>query len=114
MPSRWFRQNVSDAAEMTADQAMQSISVIARADVRRLFGPDGQLLPMRLWPDDMAICVTSIRHRPSGWTSSFTTSSRFLKQSRPRAVESVQGMSAIAVFDHAAYLGAEPPPEDGH
>ena len=45
---------------------MQSISVIARADVRRLFGPDGQLLPMRLWPDDMAICVKSIRHRPSG------------------------------------------------
>lgn len=45
---------------VTADETLRQIDEIARSDLRRLFGDDGELLPPKLWPDDAARAVASI------------------------------------------------------
>src|SRR5258706_7166876 len=49
------------AAEMDANEAMRGISVVARADIRKLFDQNNQVLPVQQWPDDIAPCVKSIK-----------------------------------------------------
>ncbi len=48
------RRTQIEAAEVSAAEAMRAISVIMRADIRRLFDRKGRLLPVQQWPDDMA------------------------------------------------------------
>ncbi|MEQ1870680.1 MAG: terminase small subunit [Vicinamibacterales bacterium] len=100
------------AAEMTADDAMRRLSVLARADIRRLFGSDDQLLPPGLWPEDIAQCVKSIRQRSWGI--------EVLLHDKLRALELIATAGGRIrgrhehhhVFDHAAYLMDVPPPGD--
>jgi hypothetical protein len=47
---------------MSGDEALGRVAMDARADVRKLFNPDtGKMLPVHLWPDDIAGSVRSIK-----------------------------------------------------
>lgn len=48
--------------QMSGDEALGRVAMDARADVRKLFNPDtGKMLPVHLWPDDIAGSVRSIK-----------------------------------------------------
>lgn len=46
---------------LEGDEILLGIKHLATSDIRRLFNPEtGCLLPMNDWPDDVAVCVSSI------------------------------------------------------
>lgn len=52
-------------ADMLADaidpnRALREAGRVAYSDIRKLYGPDGRLLPKHEWPDDIAACVASL------------------------------------------------------
>jgi hypothetical protein len=53
---------------MKGDEALASISLDARADIRELFDEQGKLLNPRLWPDSVAHSVKAYRSGPFGPT----------------------------------------------
>jgi hypothetical protein len=57
--------------QMTGDEALALTAAAGRADVRELYGDDGKMLPIHLWPDHLARAVTSIRPGPFGDTVTF-------------------------------------------
>ncbi len=47
---------------MDGDDILREIQKLAKSDVRRLFNQDtGCILPMNQWPDDIAVCVSSVK-----------------------------------------------------
>lgn len=46
--------------KMTADEVIVGMSRVARLDVRKLFGPDGQMLPIHQLDDDTALALAGI------------------------------------------------------
>jgi phage terminase small subunit len=48
------------AIEVTADRALAEIGAIAFSDIRKVFRPDGSLLPPADFPDDMAGAISSV------------------------------------------------------
>lgn len=60
--ARWKR------LAMTGDEAVARIAQDARADIRELFDDDGNLLPVRHWPDSVAQSVKAIRPGKDGYT----------------------------------------------
>ncbi len=94
---------------MEADEALEGLSRIARADIRRLYDCDGHLLPIALWPLDIADCVktvTATRYGPAVTLHDklkafelIAIAGGLLKRTPPAEPE----------FDHAAFLGIEPP-----
>ena len=39
---------------------MQELSAILRSDPRKVFGEDGQMIPVHLWSDEVAAAVSSV------------------------------------------------------
>lgn len=52
--------------QMDGDEALVLNTLIARADIRRFYGPTGRLLDIREWPDDVALVVKSISETKYG------------------------------------------------
>ncbi len=104
------RRERLEALEMTADEAMRGLSAVARADIRRLFGADGRLLPVHLWPEDIAVCVKSVKHKPWGIEVTLHDKLRALELIAIASGRLRTKHDHTHAFDHAAYLGAEPPP----
>lgn len=48
------------ALHMSADETIARVSMIARADVRKLYGPDGELKPVHELSDEAAAAVAGI------------------------------------------------------
>lgn len=96
-----------------ADEALLGISNIARADIRRLFRSDGSVLPMCLWPTDVADAVKDLRTTPFGVELKFHDRLKALELIAIATGALKQPRSGAPPFDHAALLGAEPPPGTG-
>lgn len=96
---------------MDGDEALEAITRIARGNPRALF-KDNRLLPIDQWPDDALDCVKAIKPTPFG------TAIVFYDKLRARELMAVadgklrQGVDHKHTFDHAAYLGSEPPKGD--
>lgn len=100
--------------QMDGDEAIEGLTRHARRDsndLRRLF-KDGKLLPIEQWPDDVADCVKAVKPTPFGIALVMYDKQRARQllalnggKIRPKRAGEVN-------FDHAAYLGAEPPPGD--
>ncbi len=60
--ARWKR------LAMDGDEALARVAGDARADLRRLFDENGELLPVHEWPDSVAQSVKAIRPGPFGTT----------------------------------------------
>lgn len=54
------RAEVLQKFQLTTDRTLQEIARLAFSDVRKLFGPDGQLKPIHELDDDAAACISSI------------------------------------------------------
>jgi phage terminase small subunit len=52
--------------QMDGDEALARVALDARSDVRDLFSPDGQLLPVHQWPDAIANSVDAFEQREDG------------------------------------------------
>lgn len=55
-----LQQVAADAARVTIELVAQSLFRDGWADRRKLFGPDGEVLPPHEWPDDVAATVSSV------------------------------------------------------
>lgn len=96
---------------MDADEALEGITRHARADIRQLF-KNGELIPIHQWPPEVADAVKSVKHTPFGLTVVM------YDKLKARELMAIAGGALKPqhqhkhTFDHAAYLGAEPPPDD--
>lgn len=100
--------------QMDGDEALEGLTRHARKDtndLRKLF-KNGKLLPIEQWPDDVADCVKAVKPTPFG------ISLVMYDKQRARTLLALNGgkirpkKAGEMNFDHAAYLGAEPPPGD--
>jgi phage terminase small subunit len=100
---RWLR------LKMDADEALARISIIARADIGDCYDAKGELLPVHQWPDSVRLAVKSIKPGQHGDTVILGDQ---LRASELMAIAGGKLKSQLLVgFDHAKYLGAEPPEE---
>ena len=96
---------------MDGDEALDAISNIARGNLRRLY-KDNRLLPIEEWPDDILVCVKGIKPGPFG------TQILLYDKLKARELMAIadgklrQKIDHKVTWDHAAYLGAEPPKGD--
>lgn len=56
----------AEIADLTASRIALEIGRLAKADPRELFGDDGKLLPIKLWPDHIAAAVASVETDTDG------------------------------------------------
>lgn len=47
--------------EATADEAMEVITRVTRVDVRKIYDAKGKPIPVKDWPDELALAVKSIK-----------------------------------------------------
>lgn len=98
--------------QMDGDEALVGITRHGRGDLRKLF-KDGKLLPIDQWPDDIADCIKTLKRAPDG---SFVL--QLYDKLKARELMAIAGGKLKNqhehkhTFDHAAYLGAEPPDGD--
>lgn len=98
--------------QMDGDEALEAITRHARADIRRLYGKDSRLLPIAEWPDDAADAVKSVKPGTRG------TAITLFDKLKARELMAIAGGKLhvkhdhVHSFDHAKYLGAEPPKGD--
>ena len=96
---------------MDGDEALEAITVYARADIGELFNQNGELLPIHQIPLRVRRAIKSIKHTPSGPVVSMYDA---LEASRLMAIaggELKQKHQHELAFDHAKYLADKPPDE---
>lgn len=96
---------------MEADEALEGITRLARADPRRLF-KDNRLLPIEQWPDIEADAVKAIKPGVNGTTLVFYDK---LDARKTMAINGGKLRSHVEHehhFPHLELLGAEPPEGD--
>lgn len=52
-----LRADAAEAAQVTVDEVARGFRRAANADVTRLLGPDGEMLPPSQWPEDVRLCI---------------------------------------------------------
>jgi hypothetical protein len=97
---------------MEADEALVGISMHARGDIRRLYDEHGHILPIKLWPDDIADCVKGIKPTPNGWQLILYDKLRARELMAIAGGKLRQAVDHTHSFDHARYLADEPPEGD--
>ncbi len=50
----------SERTQITADRVITEVARLGFSDLRKLFGKNGELLPIQQWPDDVAAAVSSV------------------------------------------------------
>jgi phage terminase small subunit len=53
----------SRRTEITQDMVLNEIALLAFGNIKRVFGPDGQLIPVEQLPDDVAATITEVTSR---------------------------------------------------
>ena len=93
------------------DEALELISLYARADIGALF-KDGRLMKLDEMPLNVRRTIKSIRDTTQGPVIVLHDA---MEAARLMAIADGELSTSVKhahSFDHAAYLGAEPPPED--
>jgi phage terminase small subunit len=57
---RKLERAACDAAKITIESLAQGFSRAERADVTKILGPDGEMLPPSQWPESIRLCITRI------------------------------------------------------
>jgi DNA-directed RNA polymerase subunit F len=97
---------------MEGDEALEAITRIARGNIQQLFDAQGKLLKVIDMPADVADTVKSLKPTPHGTTIVLFDK---LKARELMAIAGGRlraGVDHLHKFDHAKYLGAEPPDGD--
>jgi phage terminase small subunit len=58
---KFLQEQRSKRTEVTQDRVLLEIARLAFNDPRRAFDGDGNLLPVKQWPDDVAAAISSIK-----------------------------------------------------
>lgn len=67
-----LRAQLLQASDITPQRVMMELGRIAFSDVRKVFGPDGQLIPVHELDDDAAAAITGIEHETRTERDGFT------------------------------------------
>lgn len=97
---------------MDADEALEGISNIARADIRRLYDANGNILPVKLWPEDLMKVVKTLKPTPFGWQLVLYDRLKSYELMAIAGGKLRQQVDHKHTFDHARYLMDVPPPGD--
>jgi hypothetical protein len=97
---------------MEADEALEGISNMGRADIRRLYDQNGNILPIKLWPDDIADCVKGLQPTPFGWKLVLYDKLKARELMAIAGGKLRQQVDHRHTFDHAAFLRDVPPAGD--
>lgn len=97
---------------MDADEALEGISNIARADIRRLYDENGNILPVKLWPEDLMKVVKTLKPTPFGWQLVLYDRLKSYELMAIAGGKLRQQVDHKHTFDHARYLMDVPPPGD--
>lgn len=97
--------------QMEGDEALEGLTRIGRADIRRLYR-NNRLLPISEWPDLEGDCVKSLKPTPFGTQVVMHDKMRARELMAINAGKLKLNHTMTHKFDHAAYLGAEPPKGD--
>lgn len=54
------QESLSAKYELTTENVIAELAKIVHADLRKVIGADGQVLPIKDWPDDMAAAIAAI------------------------------------------------------
>lgn len=100
-----------EVAQMSADEAMERLATVARADLRLMFDEKGKLLPVHQWPDALALALKGYELKDDGGIKvtldSRLTALDLIATDHGRIVRKVD---ATLHFDHLKFLaGAEKP-----
>ncbi len=98
--------------QMDADEALAGISNIARADIRRLYDEAGNILPVKLWPEDLMPVVKELAPTPFGWKLKLYDRLKAFELMAIAGGKLRQQVDHKHTFDHARYLMDVPPPGD--
>jgi hypothetical protein len=55
-----YSQSLLDRKEWLVERLHQEMHSLATSDIRALYGPSGELLPVDQWPDDIAVAIQSV------------------------------------------------------
>lgn len=97
---------------MDADEALEGITRHARADIGDIFDDAGKLPPIKQWPKDVRDAVKAIKPTPFGVALVMYDKLKARERMAIAGGELKQRHEHTHTFDHAAYLGAEPPAGD--
>ena len=90
--------------KMDADEALALIAIRARADIGKLFDEQGELLPINQWPEDIRLCVKSIKPGPFEYTVTLHDSLRAAELMAQAAGALKHDVQVNHAFDLEAYL----------
>lgn len=94
--------------EATAEEAMEAITRTIRLDPRAMLNAKGEPLPMKDWPDDVALVVKGIRKDGSVQFYDKLRAAELIAESHGKIKKKLD----IAVtFDHVAYLASKSRPK---
>lgn len=54
------QESLSAKYELTTENVIAELAKIVHADLRKVIGADGQVIPIKDWPDDMAAAIAAI------------------------------------------------------
>jgi len=94
--------------EASAEEAMEAIARTLRLDPRRLYGPDGKLLDLKDWPDDLALVVKSIK---ADGSIVFYDKLRAAELIAESAGKIKKKLDISIAFDHVKYLADKSRPK---
>lgn len=91
--------------EMKADEALARISEHARADISDAYTDEGILLPVYAWPERLRRAVKSLKANGDVTFYDGLRAAELMGQAGGK----LKANALSVTFDHAKYLGAEPP-----
>lgn len=99
---------IERAAEATADEAMEAISRTLRLDPRLLFNEKGEILPIKDWPDDVALVVKKVK--PDGSVEFYDKfrAAELIAESHGKIKKK---LDISLAFDHVKYLADKSRPK---
>jgi hypothetical protein len=98
--------------QMDADQAIERLTRIGRVDIRKFFR-SGQVIPLEQLPEEVTEAVKTFKVAPDGAvTIQLSDKLRALELLAINAGKIRVRSDRRITFDHAAYLGDQPPAGD--
>lgn len=101
------------ALEMKADEAVALMAHRARMNITRAYNPEtGLLLPPYLWPEELQVCLKSIKPGPFGDSYVLTDPLRAGEIILTMTGKLKSKLELNLQFDHAGYLAGNDSPDD--
>jgi phage terminase small subunit len=98
-------ENMLKAADITAQRVMLELGRVAFADIRKVFNPDGSLIPIHELDDDAAASIAGIEHETHSQVKKELVMNLETGELEPQAVVTQVRTAKIKRFNKDAALG---------